>query len=177
MSIYDYKDDFYRIAERELLQNSDFYYLCNEHCTIDEDSFEFHQTGLYKSYIKYVINAKVNSRTLIERGVNLYNFIDYNTPNIMLPEFTKDGEYYFEIEFTIVYDYDGIEVSLALDDLNIYSDKYGYQDYLSKHFASAFNHDKFNDFIKHEFESTGNEILYTLSRIIEEYEEPEDEEA
>ena len=49
------QDELYRIAENELLPKTELYKI-SEYCTIDEDSFDFTQTGTaWGGYICYDI--------------------------------------------------------------------------------------------------------------------------
>ena len=70
------RDELYRIAENELLPETELYKI-SEYCTIDEDSFDFTQTGTaWGGYICYDIYMEWTAEYLPRIGDFYRNNID-----------------------------------------------------------------------------------------------------
>lgn len=57
-------EEFYRIAEKEILPNTTLYIMCDGNCSIDEDSFSYYNTGTaFGPLVNMTINCTATKDT------------------------------------------------------------------------------------------------------------------
>lgn len=134
------RDELYRIAENELLPETELYKI-SEYCTIDEDSFDFTQTGTaWGGYICYDIYMEWTAEYL----PRIEDFYRDNIDNVWHRDWKLDEiKIYFNIHV------DGDKVTVEISDMDIVE---------PKNFEKVFDLDALCDAIREIAEKSANYI-------------------
>ena len=134
------QDELYRIAENELLPETGLYKI-SEYCTIDEDSFDFTQTGTaWGGYICYDIYMEWTAEYLPRIG----DFYRDNIDDVWHRDWKLDEiKIYFNIHV------DGDKVTVEIADMDIVE---------PKNFDKVFDLDALCDAIREIAENSANYI-------------------
>lgn len=139
------QDELYRIAENELLPKTELYKI-SEYCTIDEDSFDFTQTGTaWGGYICYDIYMEWTAEYL----PRISDFYRDNIDDVWHRDWKLNE---IRIDFNIHVDGDNVSVEIA--DMDIVE---------PKNFEKVFDLDALCDAIKEIAEKSAN---YIHSKIV-----------
>ena len=134
------QDELYRIAENELLPETGLYKI-SEYCTIDEDSFDFTQTGTaWGGYIRYDIYMEWTAEYL----PRIEDFYRDNIDDVWHRDWKLDEiKIYFNIHV------DGDKVAVEIADMDIVE---------PKNFDKVFDLDALCDEIREIAEKSANYI-------------------
>lgn len=134
------QDDLYRIAENELLPRTELYKI-SEYCTIDEDSFDFTQTGTaWGGYICYDIYMEWTAEYL----PRISDFYRDNIDDVWHRDWKLNE---IKIDFTI--HVDGDRVTVDISDMDIVE---------PRNFEKVFDLDALCDAIREIAENSANYI-------------------
>lgn len=98
-------EEFYRIAEQEILPNTTLYIMCDGKCSIDEDSFTYYNTGTaFGPLVNLTINCTANKDTFPS-----LDFIKSNK-NTSIANYNND-KHRFEIDAVI--NMDGCKTNIS----------------------------------------------------------------
>lgn len=159
---YDYIPDvseLYRLAEQEVLPETELYRLSKrQRCSIDEDSFDWHETGsAWGAYVTYTINIELR-----DSDINIWDFAT-GANQTMIDFGNKSRNDYFELSISI--DIKNSEVvGMAVVEADAY-DNGSYSDYYSNKLSTVFDFDAILEYIRPYAESAAIEIHGAVSNI------------
>ena len=147
------QDELYRIAEYELLPETQLYKI-SEYCTIDEDSFDFTQTGTaWGGYICYDIYMEWTAEYLPK----IDDFYRDNIDDVWHRDWKLDEiKIYFNIHV------DGDKVTVEISDMDIIE---------PKNFEKVFDIDALCDAIREIAEKSANYIHSKIGGYYEDIDE------
>lgn len=138
-------DEFYRIAEQEILPKHEIYMLCDTYCSIDEDSFQYFNTNTaFGAILSFTLNATFRFDTDITR----YDFFSQDT--------------WADIETRIIVENNEI-VDIIVDDIIVYHGV-DYSDF-EKSLKMIINVESFKETVRKLAEPAIAEMACVLSNI------------
>lgn len=152
----DMVDEFYRIAESEILPGEELCTICDQKCSIDKDSFEYFNTNTAWGAL---LSFKIYADFTLSEDITIYDYI-YQS-DAFLPDFTaKAGA---EIQTIIVVKNNEI-VDVQVDDVLVYIDNV-YSDYYSTTLEKVIDIESFKNAVIKITEPTVNKMAVVLSNI------------
>ena len=149
-------DEFYRIAEYEILPNEGIYRLCDADCSIDDDNFEYFNTN---TAFGAMLSFRLYADFKFSEDSTIYDYI--NTEDAFLPDFTTTAS--AEIQTTIVVKNNEI-TEIQIDDILVFKDGI-YSDYDSTEFERVFDAESFKNAVMKIAEPTVQKMASVLSNI------------
>lgn len=149
-------DEFYRIAEHEILPNEDIYRLCDTDCSIDDDSFEYFNTN---TAFGAMLSFRLFADFEFSNDATIYDYV--KVEDAFLPDFTTTAS--AEIQTTIIVKNNEI-TEIQIDDILVFKDDI-YSDYDSTEFERVFDAESFKGAVMKIAESTVQKMASVLSNI------------
>lgn len=149
-------DDFYRIAEYEILPDEDIYRLCDTDCSIDGDNFEYFNTN---SAFGAMLSFRLFADFEFSDDATIYDYI--RVEDAFLPDFTTTAS--AEIQTTIIVKNNEI-TEIQIDDILVFNDGI-YSDYDSTEFERVFDAESFKSSVMKIAEPAVQKMASVLSNI------------
>ena len=139
-------DELYRIAENEILSNSELSNYCDS-VSIDKDSFEYFQTGTaFGAAISYDIYADITSGLLDKNSVNIYSMFNKNSNGTFKTStlyFNENNT--FSISCKIVVKRNNVK-DVVIEDISVFENG-TYSEYETENLKTNLNFSKFKEFV------------------------------